>query len=318
MKKKEFDYKKFTILAKQILNKGQVPLYMTKFSKKTFTTYQHLVLLLIKTYERKGYRAFVSWLKASKVPGWLRLKKIPHFTTLQKFAARLNIPLLENLLKTSGTVKKFHRAGIDATGLTFRNPSRHYEKRVGLPVKKKDFFKCAIMADLDHQLILAAKLRKRSRHDTKDFIPLWNKVKHLAFTWFYMDRGYDANYCHKAIIDAGKKSFGCLRNKDLPVWKTKGNARKQVKRQLKHRKKNWRALIESINKAFKAKVGHVVEAKKLHTQKVDVFLKLITYNLYRSITRNIIFWLTQITHKMGNFLFCSRSKMLLLSYLSRS
>lgn len=303
MMQKQFDYKKFTILAKQILNKGQIPLYFCKFSNKLYTTYQHLVLLLMKTYEKKGYRAFISWLKASKVPEWLQLKKIPHFTTLQKFASRLKIPMLEKLLFESGTIKPFQRAGIDATGLTFRNPSRHYEKRVGLPIQKKDFFKTAIMADLDHQLVLAVKFRKKARHDTKDFIPLWNKIKNLPFRWFYMDRGYDANYCHQAIHNSGKISFGCLKNLDVPIHRTKGVARKKVKKHLKYKKKNWRVLIESINKAFKAIVGHVIESKNLHTQKVDVLLKLISYNLYRSITRNIIFALIEIALKIEQFFF---------------
>ncbi|MFW6013651.1 MAG: hypothetical protein ACOCQG_00600 [Candidatus Nanoarchaeia archaeon] len=56
--------------------------------------------------------------------------------------------------------------------MTFRKPSRHYEKRIGMKIKKRDFFKTAIMADLDHQLVLAVKLRKKSSHDTLDFIPL--------------------------------------------------------------------------------------------------------------------------------------------------
>jgi hypothetical protein len=59
----EFCYKKFTVFAQQILNQGQIPQYLTKFSKKEFTTYQLLVLLLIKTYENKGYRAFISCLE---------------------------------------------------------------------------------------------------------------------------------------------------------------------------------------------------------------------------------------------------------------
>lgn len=309
MKREQFCYKKFSDLACQILNKDQVPLYMKKFSKKTFTTHQLLTLLLIKSYEKKGYRAFISFLKVSHIPSWLRLKKIPHFTTLQKFAERLQVDQLEKLLLQSGKVKKFERAGIDATGMTFRNPSRHYEKRVGKKIKKRDFFKTAIIADLDHQLILAAKLRKRARHDTIDFLPLWNKVKHLAFKWFYMDRGYDAEFCHNEILDKGKISFGCLKNLSVPIHKTYGTARKAVKRHLKQKKKNWRALIESINKAFKAICGHVVQAKKLHTQKVEMFLKLITYNLYRTITRKINFALNWIADLISYFELCFKKKL---------
>ena len=308
MAKEQFSYKKFSDLASQILNKVQVPPYMKKFSKKTFTTHQLLTLLLIKTYEKKGFRAFISFLQASYIPRWLNLSKIPHYTTLQKFEERLNLKQMEQLLLKSGSLKDFDRAGLDATGMTFRNPSRHYEKRMGESIKKRDFFKTAIVADLDHQLILAAKFRKRARHDTLDFMPLWNKVKHLAFKWFYMDRGYDAEYCHKAILEQGKISFGCLKNLPVPIHRTHGTARKAVKRHLKHKKKNWRALVESINKAFKAICGHVVQAKKLHTQKVEMLLKLITYNLYRTITRKISFALIFIADIIGYFVLSYKKK----------
>lgn len=308
--KKEFCYKNFTDLASQILNKGQIP---TKFSKKEFTTYQLLTLLLIKIYEKKGYRAFISWLKISDIQKWLQLRKIPHFTTLQKFADRLKVPMLEKLLMTSGETKSFQRGALDATGLTFRNPSRHYEKRMTdfgqKIIKKRDFFKCAIVADVDHQLILALKTRKKSRNDNRDFFPLWNKVKHLKFKWFYMDRGYDSEENHKAIFDSGKKSFGCLKRLDVPIHRTQGTTRKMMKRQLKHKKKNWRVLIESINKAFKAVVGHVIEAKKYHTQKVDLLLKLIVYNLYRKVTRKINFyvaWIRQLI-QLSILCFCIKS-----------
>ncbi|MFW6013957.1 MAG: hypothetical protein ACOCZQ_03685 [Nanoarchaeota archaeon] len=63
------------------------------------------------------------------------MKKIPHYTTLQKFEERQNLKQLEKLLLKSGSIKDFDRAGIDATGMTFHNPSRHYEKRVGKKIK---------------------------------------------------------------------------------------------------------------------------------------------------------------------------------------
>lgn len=88
-----------------------------------------------------------------------------------------------------------------------------------------------------------------------------------------------------------------------------GTSRKAVKRHLKHKKKNWRALIESINKAFKAICGHVVQAKKLHTQKVEMFLKLITYNLYRTITRKINFALNWIADLISYFELCFKKKL---------
>lgn len=294
-------YKKLTILTQQVLQKLQIPLYAKKFSKKDFTTYQLLTLLILKTFEKKGYRAFIDFLHASKIPKWLDLKKIPHFSTLQKFAKRLQINFLESLLMESSKVTKpCKHAAIDATGLSFRNPSRHYERRVGIIIKKKDFFKLCFIADMDNQLIHAAKLRKKSRHDTKDFIPLWNKVKHLPFHWFYMDRGYDDDRFHQMIFDANKVSFGCLKNLNVPIHRTKGTARKKVKTILKHKKKGWRSLIETMNGVIKQKFGSTVYAKTLHTQKVETFIKMVTYNLYRISIKNLKFAVLLISILIDN------------------
>jgi hypothetical protein len=63
-----------------------------------FTVWQHRVLLLvmIRQYERKNsYRLFVDWLiEAYYLRIALRLSYIPHYTTLQKFAARINGTIL--------------------------------------------------------------------------------------------------------------------------------------------------------------------------------------------------------------------------------
>ena len=281
-------YKNLTDLTRQLMHKVQLPIYAHKFSKKDFTTYQLMSLLVIKCYERKGYRAFVDWLHISKIPKWLKLKKIPHFTTLQKFAQRLNIKSLEKMLIESANVtKKCLHAAIDATGLSVRNPSRHYEMRISMKIRKRDFLKLCFIADMDNQLILAAKLRKKPRHDVLDFLPLWNKVKHLAFRWFYMDRGYDKNLHHQVIFDSDKISFGCLKNLDVPIHRTKGSARKQAKRHRIHLKKRWRSLIESMNGVIKQKFGSIVYARSLHTQKVETYIKMITYNLYRISKKNL-------------------------------
>ncbi len=91
---------------------------------------------------------------------------------------------------------------------------------------------------------------------------------------------------------AGRMTEGCNKDRDY---------KKKVQ------KKNWQVLIESINRAFKAICSHVAQSKKLHTQKVEMFLKLITYKLYLRITRKINFALNWITDFISNL--CFKHKM---------
>jgi hypothetical protein len=54
-----------------------------------------LLLVMIRQYEGKSYRMFVDWLvEAYYLRIALRLSYIPHYTTLQKFAARINGTIL--------------------------------------------------------------------------------------------------------------------------------------------------------------------------------------------------------------------------------
>lgn len=290
MNKKQNIYKTLLDLSQQILHKRQLPIYSSRFSRKDFTTYQLTSLLVIKTYENKGYRAFVDWLQASHIPKILRLNKLPHFTTLQKFASRLVIQQLEKLLLASGLLakKQCQHAGIDATGFSLRHASRHYEKRVGIHVHKKDFLKVTIAADLDNQLIFATKLRKKSRHDTKDFMPIWNKIWHIPFRWWYADKGYDAEPIFAQIEQSEKISFGCIRQKTKEWHRMKGKCRRRALKYSIYRKKNWRSLVETINSVIKRRFGSVVYARNWHTMKIELLLKLITYNLYRLTTKNLV------------------------------
>jgi hypothetical protein len=78
------------------LRNARIPLFLYRKSNHIFTVWQHIVLLvMIRQYEEKSYRLFVDWLvEAYYLRIVLRLSHIPHYTTLQKFAARINGTIL--------------------------------------------------------------------------------------------------------------------------------------------------------------------------------------------------------------------------------
>lgn len=290
MKIKHNFYKTFSDLACQLMNQRQMSIYSSKFSKREFTRHQLLTLLLLKTYTGKGYRAFSQLLEVTQIPKWLKLKKLPHYTTLQKFASRQMIEELEKFLFASAKQAKNEckHMAIDATGMSLHNASKHYEMRIGELIRKKNFMKCAIMADLDNQLVYAVKMRTKTRSDHLDFVPLWNKIKHLSFFWMFFDKGYDSERNHALVFDSGKKSFGDIRVKTNTRHRKKGKKRRYAEDIAWQKKKHWRALIETINSVIKRMFDNVIYAKNLHTMKVEMYLKLITYNLYRLISRNLV------------------------------
>jgi len=270
-------------LSQKLLTITQIPLRGHKFSQKTFTQHQLFKLMIVKTYMNLDYRKFEDYLKTSKIPEYLKLSRIPHFTTLQKFAKRQNVQKLEKLLIkfTDLHGKKIRNLGADATGFKSTYASEHYEKRIGRTILKKDFIKANFFYDLDNLLIYAVKIRKKSRHDTRDLSALFNKIKSVEFKRFYADKAYDAEWFHEMIHSFGGESRIHLKNELVPVHRTHGRWRKHIKRHQKNSKKGKRSLCETINSVIKRLFGTVLRAKTLTMKKVELLFKIITYNLDR-------------------------------------
>lgn len=270
-------------LSQKLLAITQIPLFGEKHSPKTFTQHQLFKLMVVKTYLNMDYRHFVDYLETSKVPNYLEMDRIPHYTTLQKFAQRQNIQKLEKFLSKFVDLhgKKIRNLGADATGFKSTYASEHYEMRIGRNIKKKDFIKANFFYDLDKLLIYAVKIRKKSRHDTRDLSALFNKIKSVEFKRFYADKAYDAEWFHEMIYNFGGESRIHLKQEDIPIHRTHGRWRKHVKRRQKNSQKGKRSLCETINSSIKRLFGSVIRAKNLTMKKVELLFKIITYNLDR-------------------------------------
>ena len=266
-----------------LLERLQIPLYSKQHSGKTFNNHQLFKLIVLKSYLGKDYRRFIEFLEVSEIPKCIGLKRLPHFTTLQKFSARQKIQELEKLILESCNLakKKCKNVGIDATGMSLDFASKHYAQRIEKTILRRDFIKLNMFMDLDNLMILAVKIRKKARHDTRDVKALWNKIKHLLFKKVFADKGYDADFFHKIVYESGKKSVIFIKNPGVPIWRTKGFFRKLAKKDARNHQKGKRSLTETINSILKRVYGETIAAKKLFTQKIELLFKILTLNLER-------------------------------------
>jgi len=88
-----------------------------------------MVLLTVRQYEGKSYRMFVEWLiEAYYLRLFLQLPCIPHFTTLQKFADRINNTLLGKVISSFIIVTGIRHifAGMVSTGFKVTHASEYY------------------------------------------------------------------------------------------------------------------------------------------------------------------------------------------------
>ncbi|MGA9169846.1 MAG: hypothetical protein WBZ20_06850 [Nitrososphaeraceae archaeon] len=179
----------YVLLAKKVYsvlrNSGRIPIYLHRKSNHIFiTVWQHIVVLLtIKQYEGKSYRMFAEWLvEAHYVRIFLQLSKLPYFSTLQKFADRINNVMFGKIISSfvvlTGTRRIHIFVSIDSTGFNITRASKYYAERAKL--RRRKYAKLSIGADVLKQIICNIRVRRApTRHDNTDFKPVITKTSEI-------------------------------------------------------------------------------------------------------------------------------------------
>ena len=177
------------------------------------------------------------------------------------------------------------KVAIDATGISLDNASSHYCKRVGKSFKKRPFMKTTFAVDIEHYFILLVKLRKKSRHDTKDAKPMLRKLaRHHEPETLYADRGYDDNNIFKICFEELKAYPLILqRNLDVPKHRRAGEYRKQTFNTFDYGEYLQRNKVETLNSMFKRRFGSNVKSRTDKLQRVELLARVIAYNIDRLI-----------------------------------
>ena len=130
---------------------SRIPLFLHKKSNHhIFTIWQHIVLLVLRQYENKSYRMFVERLiEAYYLRMFLQLLHIPHYTTLQKFAARINGTILAKIISSFilllNHIHRLFIGIIDSSGFKITNASQYYTDKVKI---RKKYLKLSVSADM--------------------------------------------------------------------------------------------------------------------------------------------------------------------------
>lgn len=263
-----------------------LPKYKSKYSKKTFTSWQLLALLVLRAKSRVSVEDFIEqWLPcATKLHKALGLKQLPSSSCLRKFAKRLKAGWLHKALAGCPAFLDADSltVGIDGTGSSKQRGSKHYYRRIGQRTTKKDFVKVVGLADMKSQLLIAVKIRKKTRHDNVDFKPCVNKAaRTVNIDLILGDKGFDAQKNHTLAHKHKALLITPLRNKDVPIWKTKGEDRKKLKRYFPKKKYHQRSKCETIFSVVKRKTGDFVTAVKFGMQKIELLCRFLAYNIDR-------------------------------------
>lgn len=296
-KRKEKKYIKFVKRIIKVLTHSRVRKYSHKFSKKMYGNWTHIVLLALKQEFDKSYRALEEILEVcTEILNLLGIKQTPHFTTLQKAARRLRVQFLEKIM--SGfillTISLSIRTSIDATGFQLTRASSHYTNVLKKDKKSrrkiKRHMKLSAFVDLDHQLIISSKIRRGPAGDSPDFEPTVMKGKRVLdkagkkAKSVDADKGYDKEENHKLVVEKLEAEDRIrVKNKDVPIHRTKGEYRKKAKRRIKRLRANYRSKHETVFSVIKRIQGSMIRSVKVSMQNKEMIFKEIAYNAGRLI-----------------------------------
>jgi hypothetical protein len=111
----------------------------------------HVVLLVLRQYERKSYRMFVDWLIEALLSKnfYGPITHTTLYTTLQKFASRITKTVLEKIIYSfillhSNIIRRLF-IGIDSSGFKITNASQYYTDKANL---RKKYLKLSVIADI--------------------------------------------------------------------------------------------------------------------------------------------------------------------------
>ena len=289
--------KRIIQLALGLVKNERIPKFSSRFSKKTFTQHQWLVLGFLKVKENKNYRDFADWvLFSNEIFYLLKLKRMFHFTTLQKFLQRFDSSVFDQLIaavfsQINATQRPIDVA-IDGSGFTSSYSSRYFVMRINRETGYRSFMKMSIAVDPRSRALLAVKCRKAPAHDTKNFIPLLRRADRCVSQRIrnvIADKAYDSCKNFHFV----EKELHADAIIPLRVFRRSRAGRSTIR---KHRPVlpdsriyGGRNLAETTFSVIKRKFGGDLRSRLTEVKKKEMKLKALVYNLCILTTKKSLF-----------------------------
>ena len=152
-----------------------------------------------------------------------------------------------------------------------------------MKTRTRRFVKLTIGAELKTQIVTSIKLRRGPANDNRDFEPVARRAHAIKPIKVGIgDKGYDAEKNHELLREElHAQSIIPARHEDVPVWRTRGRYRKEMKRGYSKKTYHQRSKDETIFSVVKRTMGDEVRSVRVKAQNNEMRLKIISYNAAR-------------------------------------
>ena len=256
---------------KRLLSKIGCPRWLHHFGPKKYELLDHLFALLCKQMWQLSYRKITSILSMLGI-------NCPSKSALQYNAKRIPFSIWQKLLQI--TANKAYIIAIDSTGMSRNIVSFHYLWRIDRDKPSTKPIKLSIAVDTAKKKIFSARVRSSFwSNDTKDVKYLIKRIKRKPRI-LVADKAYDSEAIHEFASNIGIKTF-------IPLKKNakRGFYRFKSSKNFRLRTYHRREMVESVFSALKRKFGSYVRAKKIQTQRAEIFCRLILHNIFLCLYR---------------------------------
>jgi transposase len=272
------ELKTFLVSARKLISK--IPRFNSKFSNKIYDNHQKMIILVFKQKMRMTYRGIVRFFRFSGLArAMLNLKSVPDHSTLIKFHKKLNVNILDSLLCKKSVVT----SAIDSSGFETSYMSYYYANRWNREDKRKHrrYLKASIAIDTDSQYILSQKIRLGPRNDHIDFEDV---LKNIKCKFVVADKGYDSKNNRLFVLNKMKAY------PQIPYRKWSGIVYEKIKTPLKFNDQIYhqRSKVETVFSVIKRKYGSSILSKNFESQKRELLIRMIAYNIDRNVILSVI------------------------------
>ena len=130
-------------------------------------------------------------------------------------------------------------------------------------------------------MITSSKLRRGPNNDNIDFIPIARKADSFKPIGIG-DKAFDDESNHAFLREElNALSIIPARNENIPVWRTKGKYRKEMKRGYSKKMYHQRSKVETIFYVIKKSMLDDIMSIKTKAQNNEMRFKIIAYNAAR-------------------------------------